>query len=77
MMNSKNLAKYFEEPTSLKDEKNRTINIPGSLHSFYKGVSSSFDVTITDLITNILVDWQETHSEEIRSELIKNIKKQF
>lgn len=77
MVKNKELIKYFEERSELKTERNRTVNIPGSVHNFYKSVSNSFDVKLTDLITNVLIEWQEKHSEDLRNELIKNIKNQF
>lgn len=75
-MNKSNLNHFLEEKTDYKSERNRTINIPESVHSFYKNVSNNFDVSLVTLVSNILLDWQNNYRDEIREEIMKRIKRQ-
>ena len=75
-MNKSNLNHLLEEKTDYKSERNRTINIPESVHSFYKNVSNNFDVSLVTLVSNILLDWQNNYRDEIREEIMKRIKRQ-
>lgn len=76
-MANSDFHKYFLTRPNRGNERNRTVNIPESTHSFYKNTATGFDVSISDLIVNVLEEWKESHSDDIKSELINNIRKQF
>ena len=75
-MNRPNLNNFLEEKADHKNERNRTVNVPESIHSFYKNVSNNFDVSMVSLLSNVLLDWQNNYREEIKDEIIKRIKRQ-
>ena len=75
-MAKSSLNQFLEEKTEYKSERNRTVNIPESVHSFYKNVSNNFDISMVSLVYNVLTDWQDNYKDEIREEIIKRIKKQ-
>lgn len=73
----KELNDFLEERPELKNERNRTVNIPDSVHNFYKSTANNFGIKLTDLISNILIEWQNHYGDDIKNELIKNIRKRF
>lgn len=63
--------------TRLGDEKRkyRTINVDQDLHYFLKQTSNHYKIPLSDLIHNILSNWKAEFQNQIREDMIKNLKK--
>lgn len=74
---SMELEEFFKERDHLRNSRrrNRTINVNEDIHAFYKNVASHYNVGMSTIITNILIEWREEHKDEIKKELLKRIKK--
>jgi len=66
---------YFivDKKDDYKSERNRTLNIPASLHGFLKKTSAQFDIGVSSLVTNILSEWESEYEEEILKEILYRI----
>lgn len=53
--------------------RNRTINIKEELHSYYKKVAAHYNVNMSTLITNVLLNWKEENEDDIREDMIKKL----
>ncbi|MEQ8418305.1 MAG: hypothetical protein RIE86_11860 [Imperialibacter sp.] len=67
----KAFLREFEE----KDERKRTVNITESLHSFFKSVAANYDLPISTVIHNVLIQWKQEHQGDIKEDLLKRISK--
>jgi len=74
-MSKSEFESYFKERANEKQERNRTANIPESLHTFYKNTANNFEISISTLLANVLVKWKDIYGEEVKKEIISRIKK--
>lgn len=69
--------KYKNEISQFAHDRNRTINVPESLHSYFKNASIILDTDLKTLITNILLQWKKEHGREIHEATLDRFKGDF
>ncbi|SMG42635.1 hypothetical protein SAMN05661096_02911 [Marivirga sericea] len=75
-MSKKPLSHYLESQLGPENkERNRTLNVPESLHSFFKKASSNYDIGISTLIYNVLTDWKNEYENDIIDDMLIKFRK--
>lgn len=69
------LNQFLNERPEKKSVRYRTLNIDDDLHFFFKQTANLYNVTLSDLVFNILSKWKEEYQEEIRKDQLKKLKK--
>ena len=64
----------FLRINKVEGAKSKTLNIDKELHFYLKRISSHYDISLSNLVNNILANWKETYDQEISEELIKKFK---
>ena len=73
-MGKMSIDKYIRETEELKGERNRTLNISDSIHSFLKKISHHYNTSITVVVSNVLLEWKDKYEDEINDDIINKIK---
>ena len=53
--------------------RNRTINVKEELHSYFKKVAAHYNVNMSTLITNVLIEWKRENEREIKEDMIRRL----
>lgn len=75
-MSDKPLEYFLKKEHDIStNERNRTVNIPDSVHLFYKKASSNLDVGMSTLISNVLLEWIEKYGDDVTKEILHRFHK--
>ena len=64
------LEEFIREKPDFKSGKNRTININADLHLFFKRTANQYNISISDVVHNILISWKNKYQNQI---LLQNL----
>lgn len=73
MNHTKTSIHDFLGNSTLKDD-GKSVKVYDTLHTFYKEASAFYDISMIDLMSNVLEDWMRTHKDEYLQERISRIK---
>ncbi|MEP3389128.1 MAG: hypothetical protein ABJO02_13120 [Reichenbachiella sp.] len=67
------LEQFIRERIEPKNGKYKTVNVDEDLHLFLKRTANHYNIAMSDLIFNILINWMNSYQSEIK----KDIQEQF
>lgn len=67
------LEEYIREKPDFKNRQNRTININSDLHLFFKRTANHYNIAISDVVHNILINWKNQYQHQIKEEILTEL----
>lgn len=69
------LQEYITTRTDNISRKYKTVNLDEDLHLFLKRTASHYNISMADLMFNILSNWKTQFEDQIQSDKLKDIEK--
>lgn len=69
------LEQFTNHRSPKNNKKYRTVNVDHDLHHFFKKTSNYYNLSLSDLMNNILENWKEEFQDEIKNDMLKNLSK--
>lgn len=67
------MRQFVTERSGLKNGKYRTLNIDEDLHLFLKQTANHYNISLSNLVFNILNHWKDEYQEEIKKDVLKKL----
>ncbi|MDW3212168.1 MAG: hypothetical protein R8N23_20025 [Reichenbachiella sp.] len=63
------LEQFIRERIEPKNGKYKTVNVDEDLHLFLKRTANHYNIAMSDLIFNILINWMKSYQSEIKNDM--------
>lgn len=67
------LEQFTSSRPAKGNRKYKTANVDPDLHHFFKKTSNYYNLSLSDLMHNILEHWKEEFQDEIRNDMLRNL----
>lgn len=67
------IEQFLTERSGLRNGKYRTLNIDEDLHLFFKQTANHYNISLSNLVFNILTHWKDEYQDDIKNDVLKKL----
>lgn len=67
------LEQFVRGRSGSRNSKYRTLNIDEDLHLFFKQTANHYNLSLSDLVYNVLSHWKIEYEDEIKDDILRRL----